>query len=59
MFVVTADMNSVVIKSIVTIPKPSAAKRVHGVNNGVNYSFVAAFREIGNALNQCGHNWQE
>jgi len=32
---------------------------LHGLNNGIYFAFVAAFRKIGNAFNQCGHNWQE
>src|SRR4029077_2182650 len=34
------------------------AGNFHGVDNGVNYGFVAAFREIGNAFNECGHLWR-
>jgi hypothetical protein len=32
---------------------------LHGIDNGVDLGFVAALGKIGNAFNQCGHNWQE
>jgi hypothetical protein len=39
--------------------KKRDAGNFHGIDNGINDALIAAFREIGNAFNQCGHNWQE
>ena len=35
------------------------AGHLHGVDDGVNFGFIAAFGEIGNAFDERGHNREE
>ena len=35
------------------------ARNLHGINNGINFALVTAFRKVGNTFNQSGHRPEE